>query len=174
MPVPSGKQVLCALLLALLATAAGTQEQHTAHTLTLTGESPPAKIDDVAWIAGHWHGEALGGIVDEVWSPPAGGAMMAMFRLVKDGKPAFYEIVTLVEEGGSLLVRLKHFHPDLVGWEEKDESISFPLVKVEPGKAYFDGLTFLRPDPGTLQIYVASKKSDGSVSELVFQLKRVE
>ena len=34
--------------------------------------SPEATLKDVAWIAGHWKGEAFGGITEEIWSPPLG------------------------------------------------------------------------------------------------------
>lgn len=166
--------VLCVVLLALVPGVAGAQEAQTEHTLKLTGESPPATIGDVAWLAGHWHGEAMGGSVDEIYSPPAGGALLGMFRLVKDGKPSFYELITLAEENGSLVLRLKHFNADMTGWEEKDESFTTRLIQAKPGKAYFDGLTFLQDGPKKLAIYVASKKKDGSVSELEFLFERVE
>ena len=59
--------------------------------------SPEASIEDVKWIAGHWKGEALGGIVEEVWTEPLGGSMMCAFKLVVDDKVKFYELVTLYE-----------------------------------------------------------------------------
>ena len=43
------------------------QDPYTENTLTAAeGFQPPeAKIDDLAWIAGHWHGEAMGGQFEE-------------------------------------------------------------------------------------------------------------
>ena len=104
--------------------------------------SPKASIQDVAWIAGHWQGEALGGTTEEIWSAPIGDSMMGSFRLIKFNKVSFYEIETISEESGSLILRLKHFHGDLKGWEEKDETVDFPLVKLDGQTAYFDGMTF--------------------------------
>jgi len=44
--------------------------------------SPEMQLADVAWIAGHWKGEAFGGIAEEVWTPPMGESMM--FVIVED------------------------------------------------------------------------------------------
>lgn len=68
-------------------------------------QSPPATIDRVAWLAGRWVGDGLGGVSEETWSPPAGGAMMGTYRLLKDGAPAFHEMFLLVEENGSLILK---------------------------------------------------------------------
>ena len=68
--------------------------------------------------------------------------MMGMYRLVRDGKPVFYELLTLVEENGTLMLRLKHFHPDLKGWEEKGHTVEFPLVALADGAVHFEGMSF--------------------------------
>jgi len=150
-------------------------EPATENILTLApGESsPPASIGDVAWIAGAWQGEALGGRCDEVWSPPAGGAMMGMFRLVKNGQPVFYELLVISQEQGSLILRLKHFGPHLKGWEKQAETVDFPLVKLTPTAAYFSGLTFRRDGADRLRVFVSSKQKDGSITELRFDYTRV-
>ncbi|PWN07947.1 DUF6265 family protein [Rhodohalobacter mucosus] len=146
------------------------------NTLTLAdGESgPEAEIQQVAWLEGHWKAEALGGTAEEYWSAPAGNAMMGMFRLLRDGQIVFYEIFTITEESGSLLLRIKHFHPDLKGWEEKDDTVDFPLVKVSEEGVWFDGLTMLKADSDTLMVYVRSESQDGAISELEFPYRRVD
>jgi hypothetical protein len=164
--------LLLAVLLAA-APAAG-QDKNTEHTYKLAAgaKSPPATIADMAWLAGHWTGPALGGTSDEIWSPPAHGTMMGMYRLLRDGKPVFYELLTLIEEGGTLMLRLKHFHPNLVGWEEKDKSVSFPLVKKEPGSVHFEGMSF-HPRGDELVVYLAIGQKDGSAREETFTYRRV-
>ena len=149
------------------------QEKLTEHTLQLAAGAagPPARVTDFAWLEGHWQAEALGGEAEEIWSPPGAGTMVGMFRLIQDGKPGFYEIFTLTEEGPTLLLRLKHFNPDLTGWEEKDETVDFPLVAIEEGQAFFDGLTYQRRGPDEMQVYLAMHTKDG-VEEVVFAWKR--
>jgi len=149
------------------------QEKLTEHTLQLgdEGKGPPAKVTDFAWLEGHWEAAALGGTVNEIWSAPASGTMVGMFRLVKDGEAAFYEIFTLTEEDETVLLRLKHFNSDLTGWEEKDETVDFPLVALEEGQAFFDGLTYQRRGPDEIQVYLAMHTKDG-VQEVPFAWKR--
>ena len=140
---------------------------------TIAGfESPPSTLQDIAWVQGHWQGEAFGGIVEEVWTPPLGGSMMCAFKLVVNNEVRFYEIVTLSEENGTLMLRLKHFHKDLKGWEEKDETVDFPLVKVTPGKMFFDGFTFEKISDDEMNIYVIISQ-EGKEREAKFNYKRV-
>jgi len=83
------------LTLGLCFTPSQAQERLTEHTFKLSAgkQSPAATIADMAWLAGHWIGGGLGGLTEEVWSPPRNGVMMGMFRLVRDGKPIFYELL---------------------------------------------------------------------------------
>ena len=104
----------------------------------------------------------------------AGGTMMGMYRHLKNDRVAFYELLTLSEAGGSLALTLKHFHPDLRGWEERDATILMPFIKAADGRYYFDGLTF-EPRGATLTIYLAieSKSSQGTaVREAAFTYRR--
>lgn len=165
------------LALAVLACSqvpAGAQTKPTPNTLSLADPSlaPAATIDDVAWIAGYWEGDAFGGTAEEIWSRPVAGTMVGVYKLIRGDAVVFYEILTIVESGKSLVLRLKHFNPDLSGWEEKDQSVSFPLVKLEPGVAYFDGMTFRREHPDTLRIFLASRERDGSFAEHDFRYRR--
>jgi len=156
-----------ALLLFIVSTTLISQ-----NTLTLEDkDSPAASINDVAWIAGNWQGEALGGITEEIWTAPLGKSMMGSFKLVVDEIVQFYELCTITEENESLLLRIKHFDKDLKGWEEKDQSIEFPLVKIEKNKVYFDGLTFEKINEDELNIYVIFKDEGKEEVEMKFNYK---
>ncbi|MDX1438682.1 MAG: DUF6265 family protein [Rubricoccaceae bacterium] len=147
----------------------------TENTLTL-GESETgqeATIDDVAFLTGHWQGEGMGGFNEEVWGEPLGGSMLGTFRHLQNDEPSFSEIMQISEEEGSLALRLKHFNPDLTGWEEKDDMVTFPLVRIEPGEvAYFRGLTYRLVSENELMIYLALH-SRGQVREVAFEFHRV-
>jgi len=159
-----------ALLLFIVSTTLISQ-----NTLTLEDkDSPAASINDVAWIAGNWQGEALGGITEEIWTAPLGKSMMGSFKLVVNEIVQFYELCTITEENESLLLRIKHFDKDLKGWEEKDQSIEFPLVKIEKNKVYFDGLTFEKINEDELNIYVIFKDEGKEEVEMKFNYKSVK
>ena len=38
-------------------------------------DAAKATLDDFTWIVGHWQGTGLGGESEEMWMPPAGGAI---------------------------------------------------------------------------------------------------
>jgi hypothetical protein len=165
------------IVLALLALLAGDAAAQTANTLTLApgAPRPPARVADLAWLAGTWSGEGLGGQVEEAWSAPGGGAMVGFFRLIKDGKPVFYEILTLIEHEGSVELRLKHVNPDMTGWEEKNDFVTFRLVKRDESGAYFSGLTFRRVDADTMEGYLALRdRGSNTVREEKFVYRRVK
>lgn len=122
--------------------------------------SPKADLNVVHWIEGLWRGEAFGGITEEVWTPALGGSMMCAFKLVVNGEVKFYELVTIVQENGTLILRLKHFHSDLKGWEKQNETQDFRLVKVTPTKVYFDGFTFERLSNSKMNVYVVVQNGE--------------
>ena len=128
-------------------------------------------INDMAWIAGRWTGEAFGGRFEETWNPPMGGEMMGMFKLVKDDKVSFYELLTIAPEGDSFVLRLKHFSPGLVGWEEKNESEEFPLVSATEKAVLFYGLKFNKISDNEMEIEVAAGE-DGKKQVIKFNCTR--
>lgn len=138
-------------------------QQHFPNTLSFdeTKESPKANINDVAWLQGHWKGEAFGGITEEIWAPSLGGSMMGAFKLVSDEQVSFYELETISEEDNTLILRLKHFNSDLTGWEEKEEKEEFKLVKITPNKVFFDGFTLERISDTEINMYVVIGSENG-------------
>lgn len=161
---------LCILIFTITFSALSQSTFPNTIALTDSGSSPKASFKDISWIQGHWRGKAFGGITEEVWSPPLGGSMMCMFKLVVNNKVSFYELVTLTEENNTLMLRLKHFHGNLKGWEEKDKTIDFPLVKVTENKVYFNKFTFERVSDTEMNIYVVvSNKGKEDEIKFVYQ-----
>ena len=163
-------------VLLLLAVAVTAQVKQTENTLKLEAgkQSAAAKIDDMRWLVGTWRGPGLGGVAEEIWSEPAGGVMMGSFRMLKGDEPVFYEFMTLSETGGSLVLRVKHFSPELVAWEEKDKTVDFQFIKRDGKRYYFDGLTFEVDSPDAVKIYLAMQQKDGSSREETFEYKKVK
>jgi hypothetical protein len=168
------KIILLFGLFLMLSLYLNAQIQVSEHILELDSlmVSPKAKINDVAWISGTWKGEAFGGITEEIWSEPMGESMMAAFKLVADGKVQFYEIEIIRELKASLILQLKHFNGDLKGWETKDQTVDFPLVKITDLAVYFDGMTFEKVSNNEMNVYVLMHGKDGSTNEMKFNYKR--
>jgi hypothetical protein len=98
---------------------------------------PCPSVDQLGWIAGRWLGKLGEADVEEMVGPPMGGTMVGTFRAVdppKEGEPggalrvSFYELFSIEQsdEGPNLV--LLHFHPGLIGWEEKGHPLVFRCV----------------------------------------------
>lgn len=129
------------------------------------------KLENIAWISGTWHGEAFGGITEEIWSEPSGGSMMATFKLINDDKVTFYEIEIIREIENSLVLQLKHFGNDLKGWETKDETVDFPLIEITENKVIFEGMTFEKISKNEMNVYV-DIKDKGTTETVKFNYKK--
>ena len=127
-------------------------------------------INDYAWLAGSWVGDGFGGTSEEVWSEPsADGTMMGTYRHHKaDGSLNFYEFLVLDKSG----MRLKHFTPDLVSWEEKEDFVTFEMVSFSKDKIELKGLVFERKSATEMEIRLRMKYGEDRVETEVFKMKR--
>lgn len=135
----------------------------------------PATLADVAFMTGHWVG---GGpdLSEEVWSAPEGDSMMGMWRHVAKGRAGIFEFLTLTQEGSSVVLRIRHFDPKLVGREDKERPVELPLVAKGTREAVFEGpeydvkgtvrLTYRRGDDDTL---TAALEKEGTKQEFRFR-----
>jgi hypothetical protein len=165
-------KIVCGLMAVCVVAATGwTQEPLTENTLRLAegASSPPAEISDVSWLSGYWRGTGFGGDLEEIWSRPAGDRMHGIFTLATGGKPVFSEAMQLVEEDGSLVLKVKHFNPDFTGWEEKDDFVRFRLVRLSENEAYFHGLTFRRNSDTLVISIVMTRDGERTEHELAFE-----
>jgi hypothetical protein len=166
---------LARLTAVLIATApaaggAGTQAVSTA-------PSRPATLAQVAWITGHWVDDSGGSLSEEIWAEPVGDSMIGMWRYVSKGKAQIFELLSITEEAGGPVFRLRHFDPRMVAREEKEKPLIFPLVSLKEREAVFEGqeegvgtvrLTYRRPTAGTLRVTLDKQ---GKSQEFRFRLK---
>jgi len=94
----------------------------------------PAKaaIGDLAWLAGAWvgtKGEGGATSIEERWSPPLGGAMLAVSRTVSRGKMSAFEYLRIVERDGGLVY---------IAQPGGAAPTEFVLTELSPTRAVFD------------------------------------
>ena len=167
--------------------AAGTgalQGQAPAPSASPAGTTAPAKatVDQLAWVTGAWTGTLNDRIIEQHWSAPLAGSIVAMYRSIRANKPTLYELLAIEQEGEGVVLRIKHFAPGagLVGREAKDQSIDYPLVSLGDRTAVFEGnaggsparITFRSPDTSTLDITVAGQR-DGKAVATEFKYTRI-
>ena len=151
------KHALLTALLLLCTGLADAQSQRTEHTFKLDDPDarPAGTLDDASWLVGSWSGPAFGAMAEEVWNAPSAGSMVGMFKVYKDETVIFYELIILVEEEGSLALKVKHFNADFTAWETKEDYVNFRLVSVEEDALHFTGLSFYRINDDLLHVYIA-------------------
>lgn len=72
--------------------------------------------------------------MEEFWGEPMGDSMISSFRVVKEGKAAFYEFVVIEEQNQVPVFKMRHFNRGSIGWEEKDRPLLFYLVNIKKTK----------------------------------------
>jgi hypothetical protein len=93
----------------------------------------PAKaaIGDLSWLAGAWVGtRSSGSSIEERWSSPLGGAMLAVSRTVnKSGEMVAFEYLRIVERDGGLVY---------IAQPGGAAPTEFVLTELSPTRAVFD------------------------------------
>jgi uncharacterized protein YecT (DUF1311 family) len=138
--------------------------------------SPPATIHQMWWLEGLWQGEGIEGArATENWLPPTGTTMVGTFiQQTNAGGILFSEHMHIIEEGGSLVLKLKHFNADLTGWEDKEGMVTFRLLSLEHCLARFSALTLRCDGPDKLVVAVRIKSDAPEPKELLFRFDRAE
>ena len=129
------------------------------------------KMDKFNFMHGNWHGESMGGIIEETWSKNNSGHLMGMFRFFENGKLIFSEFCSIQKLNNTIVYIVKHFDENMIGWEKKDEYVKFPLIQIEKNIAYFDGATIELEKNGSLIFYVLMKNSKNEFEEMKFEYK---
>jgi hypothetical protein len=142
----------------------------------VSGEPVPGKpkLSDLGWMQGAWHGEGLGGQIEEHWTAPSGGTMVGAFRLVSDGKSGVIEYLMITEEPERIVYRFKHFRPDYGTWE-KEQPLEFTLISATPDEAIFHSevpdqhsprrLTYRLSGGDSLLVVVEGSDAGGQITE---------
>ena len=144
------------------------------------GPGEGSRLTALSWLAGTWQTKVGGDDLEEHWSAPAGDSMMGVFRWVKNGKVWMFELLTIVVEGDDVVLRLKHFNNKMVGWEEKDKSLSWKLVKTGAEELVFENpdqkqptkLSYRRSGENGLNVRLEAER-DGKPSVEEFTFTRI-
>lgn len=123
------------------------------------------ELTDLAWLEGCWEGTAFGNPASECWMLAPDGRLTGMFQLIDGEHQQFSEIFVLDRFDDGPALRLKHFHPNLHGWEERDQYMSFTLKETSANLARFDGLLYQLEADGSLIIELRMKRGEEHVTE---------
>jgi len=133
------KSVLMVIICATFMTVGATRFDDGGEVASPIENDAACSLAPVAFLVGTWQG-TMGhdDFVEEIWSEPRGGHMMGMFRWVSgEGQPRMYEILTLSRVEDDILLRLRHFSPDMIAWEERDAPVVLRMRDAVEGRAVF-------------------------------------
>lgn len=132
------------------------------------------QLEKLSFLTGYWVGDGFGGISEEFWTPANNGVITGLYRHFGDNQLTFSEFIQISTINDTLALRLKHFHPNLIGWESKEDYITFNLKSIETNKAVFGGLTYELIDPKHLKIELKLKRKDGTTYVETFNMTKQE
>jgi hypothetical protein len=99
--------------------------------LPTPGEPPlQARISQLEWLGGTWVGTTASTSIEERWTPPAGGSMLAVSRTIRNGGMNAFEFLCLVEREGGVVYQAMP--------NGRQPATDFRLTKLEPNNLTFE------------------------------------
>lgn len=119
----------------------------------LQADSPAQTTDDptldqLAWLAGHWHGGSAGRVTEELWLPPSGGLMLGLNRDVSANGSAFFEYLRIEQTDEGIFY---------VASPRGAKATAFKMVECSENKAVFENKTHDFPQRITYQLVTTDK-----------------
>jgi hypothetical protein len=136
-------------------------------TVVVYGQAPVREIKELSFMAGKWVTKGEWGDMEETWSEPKGNSMMCSYRCVKNGKVVFYEFIVIEQHTSGPVMKLRHFSPGNIAWEDKDKPYDYPLMFLDENLARFErpdkktSLTFQRIGNDKLRVILERQDKDG-------------
>jgi hypothetical protein len=143
-------------------------------------ETASRPLSEFSWLEGKWQGNWGPRVAEQVWLEPRAGEMTGLFRVTENDKTLVLELYSLLEASGGTEMRLRHFTPTLVPWEQSSpitvlrlgnmDSLDKGAVFENTGTGQPNRLTLLRVDPDTflLRTEIAPGGDGKQVTEIRF------
>ena len=72
---------------------------------------PSATVEDIAWMTGNWAGNLGPNQLEENWIMGEAGSIAAMVRMTGDDATSMFEMITIEEVDGSLVLHIQQWDP---------------------------------------------------------------
>jgi len=141
------------------------------------GQDFKASVNDLAFMSGTWVVKHEWGDMEEFWGPPMGNCMISSYRCVKDEKVVFYEFVVIEQAGNVPVMKLRHFNPGSIGWEEKNAPLEYPLIALKDNRAVFQAKDqslrlIYAVTAGKMEVILEEKNKKNEWEKMVFSYSR--
>ncbi len=131
---------------------------------------PAATIEQVAWMTGNWAGQLGPNQLEENWISTEGSSIAAMVRMTGGDATSMFEMITIEEVDGSLVLHIQQWNP---GFEPRTEAAQkMELSEISPNSVKFvavseggmASLGYSHPDSDSFIIHVG--RPDGGVLDI--------
>ncbi len=139
-------------------------------TSIVSAAGPAATIDQLGWMTGNWAGQLGPNQLEENWIATEGGSIAAMVRMTGNGSTSMFEMITIEEVDGSLVLNIQQWDPGFKPRTEVPQTMELEEITANSVKfrAVTEGgmssLGYSHPDAETFIIHVG--RPDGSVADL--------
>ena len=146
-------------------------------TTAAFASGPAATIDQLDWMTGNWAGQLGPNQLEENWIATEGGSIAAMVRMTGSGATSMFEMITIEEVDGSLVLHIQQWDP---GFEPRTESPQkMELEEITTNSVKFRAVTeggmsslgYSHPDAESFIIHVG--RPDGSTLDLPLQKRNI-
>ncbi len=82
-------------------------------------------LSSIKWLIGHWKTHSENEELEEYWHSVMADAMVGWFRWKRSEVIFLYEFMLFQQVEKGIILKIKHFDGNLVGWEEKDAWVEY-------------------------------------------------
>jgi hypothetical protein len=138
---------------------------------------PPASVAQLSWMTGNWAGMLGPNQLEENWIANEGGSIAAMVRSTGNGATNMFEMITIEQVDGSLVLHIQQFDPGFVPRTESAQKMELAEITANSVKfvAVSDGgmpsLGYSHPDAETFIIHVG--RADGGVFDIPLKARNI-
>lgn len=124
------------------------------------GAAPKATVQDLAWMTGTWVGPVgnSGQVLEENWAQPVAGSIAALVRMRAQGANSMVELITIEEEGESLVLHIQQWDPGFAPRPPGPQKLTLQAIGEHrvawAGDGPMRSLAYARPRPDTFTIDV--------------------
>ncbi len=136
---------------------------------------PQASIDQLDWMTGNWAGMLGPNQLEENWIATEGSSIAAMVRMTGNGSTSMFEMITIEEANGSLVLHIQQFDPGFEARTEAPQEMILEEITANSVKfrAVSEGgmstLGYSHPDADSFIIHVG--RPDGSTLDIPLQAR---
>ena len=143
----------------------------------VSAAGPAATIEQLDWMTGNWAGQLGPNQLEENWIATEGSSIAAMVRMTGGDATSMFEMITIEEVDGSLVLNIQQWDPGFKPRTEAPQTMELEEITANSVKfrAVSEGgmatLGYSHPDAETFIIHVG--RPDGNVLDIPLKARSI-